>query len=39
MRPVRIALLITALGAAQAQAGMFDDDEARSQIADLKAKS
>ncbi len=39
MRPVRIALLIAALGAAQAQAGMFDDDEARRQIADLKAKS
>ena len=39
MRPVRIALLIAALGAAQAQAGMFDDDEARRQIADQKAKS
>ena len=34
MRPVRIALLIAALGAAQAQAGVFDDDEARRQIAD-----
>jgi len=39
MRPVRIALLIAALGAAQAQAGVFDDDEARRQIADLKAKT
>ena len=39
MRPVRIALLIAALGAMQAQAGVFDDDEARRQIADLKAKS
>ena len=29
MRPVRIALLIAALGAAQAQAGVFDDEEAR----------
>jgi septal ring factor EnvC (AmiA/AmiB activator) len=39
MRPVRIALLIAALGAVQAQAGVFDDDEARRQIADLKAKT
>lgn len=39
MRPVRIALLLAALGASQAQAGVFDDDEARRQIADLKAKS
>src|SRR5574343_150790 len=39
MRPVRIALLLSALGASQAQAGVFDDDEARRQIADLKAKS
>lgn len=39
MRPVRIALLIAALGAVQAQAGVFDDEEARRQIADLKAKS
>lgn len=39
MRLARIALLIATLGAAQAQAGMFDDDEARRQIADLKAKS
>ena len=27
MRPVRLALLIAALGAAQAQAGVFDDDD------------
>ena len=39
MRPVRIALLLAALGAAQAQAGVFDDDEARRQIADLRIKS
>lgn len=39
MRPVRIALLIAALGAAQAQAGVFDDDEARRQIADHRIKT
>ena len=39
MRPVRIALMIAALGAAQAQAGVFDDDEARRQIADLRSKN
>lgn len=39
MRLARIALLIATLGAAQAQAGMFDDDEARRQIKDLAAKS
>ena len=39
MRPVRIALLIAALGAAQAQAGVFDDDEARRQISDLRIKT
>lgn len=37
--PVRIALLITALGAAQAQAGVFDDDEARRMITDQKIKN
>ncbi len=36
MKPVRIALLIAALGATQAQAGVFDDEEARRQIADHK---
>uniref|UniRef100_Q478F4 Cell division coordinator CpoB n=1 Tax=Dechloromonas aromatica (strain RCB) TaxID=159087 RepID=Q478F4_DECAR len=39
MRPVRIALLIAALGAVQAHAGVFDDDEARRQVADLKIKT
>jgi TolA-binding protein len=39
MRPVRIALLIAALGASQAQAGVFDDEEARRQIADQKIKT
>jgi len=39
MRPVRIALLIAALGAVPAHAGVFDDDVARQQIADLKAKT
>src|SRR5574343_593072 len=39
MRPVRIALLIAAMGAVQAHAGVFDDDVARQQIADLKAKT
>jgi tol-pal system protein YbgF len=39
MRAVRIALLIAALGAAQAQAGMFDDEEARRQVNDLKIKT
>src|SRR5574343_785413 len=39
MRPVRIALLLAALGAAQAQAGVFDDDEARRQIADQRIKT
>jgi tol-pal system protein YbgF len=38
MRPVRIALLIAALGAVQAHAGVFDDDEARRQVTDLKIK-
>src|SRR5574343_921236 len=39
MRPVRIALLIAALGAAQAQAGVFDDDEARRQVSDIRIKT
>ena len=39
MRPVRIALLIAALGSVQAHAGVFDDDEARRQIIDLRVKS
>ena len=39
MRPVRIALLIAALGSVQAHAGVFDDDEARRQVIDLRVKS
>lgn len=39
MRPIRIALLIAALGVSQAQAGMFDDDEARRQLADHRIKT
>ena len=40
MRRARIALLIAALGAAaQAQAGMFDDEEARRLIKDLSIKN
>ena len=39
MRQVRIAFLIAALGAAQAHAGMFDDEEARRQVNDLKIKT
>lgn len=39
MHRLRLALLLAALGAGQAQAGLFSDDEARQQTADLKAKS
>lgn len=39
MRPVRIALLIAALGAVQAHAGVFDDEEARRQVTDLRIKT
>jgi tol-pal system protein YbgF len=40
MRQLRIAaLLIASLAATQAQAGMFDDEEARRQIADLRIKN
>jgi len=39
MRPVRIALLIATLGAMPAWAGLLDDDEARRQIADQRAKT
>jgi len=38
MRRLRLALLIAALGATQAQAGVFDDEEARRQIADQKIR-
>ena len=39
MRRLRLALLIAALGATQAQAGVFDDEEARRQIADQKVRT
>ena len=39
MRPVRIAFLIAALGAVQAHAGVFDDEEARRQVSDLRIKT
>jgi len=39
MRPARIALFIAILGASQAQAGMFDDEEARRQVSDLRIKT
>ncbi len=39
MKPVRIALLVAALGAVQAHAGVFDDEEARRQVTDLKIKT
>ncbi|MDP3538354.1 MAG: tol-pal system protein YbgF [Azonexus sp.] len=39
MRPARIALLIAVLGASSAQAGMFDDEEARRQVTDLRIKT
>lgn len=39
MRPARIALVIAVLGAAQARAGMFDDEEARRQIIDQRIKA
>lgn len=35
----RITLLVAALGAGQAQAGLFDDDEARRQLADFKSRT
>lgn len=39
MRLFQIALLLAALGSTQVRAGVFDDDEARRQIADLKIKT
>ena len=39
MQLARIALFIVTLGASHAQAGMFDDEEARRQITDLTIKS
>jgi tol-pal system protein YbgF len=39
MRPLRLTLLIAGLWAVHAKAGVFDDDEARRAIADLKIKT
>lgn len=39
MRYLRLALLIASLGAGQVQAGVFDDEEARRQIADQRIKT
>ncbi len=39
MRRARIVLLIAALGVSHAQAGLFDDDEARRQINDHRIKT
>ncbi len=39
MRLLRIALVLAGLGAMQAQAGVFDDDEARRQIVDQRIKA
>jgi len=39
MQPVRIALLLAALGSVSAQAGVFDDTEARRQVNDLSIKT
>jgi len=39
MRRLRLALILAALGAGQAQAGLFDDDEARRALADFKART
>lgn len=39
MRPLRIVLLLASLGAVQAHAGIFDDDEARRQLAEFRQKT
>ncbi|MDD2884756.1 MAG: tol-pal system protein YbgF [Dechloromonas sp.] len=39
MRRLPLVLLLAALGATQATAGVFDDEEARRQLVDLRAKS
>lgn len=39
MGRLRLALILAALGAGQAQAGLFDDEEARRQIADFRVKT
>jgi len=39
MRRLRLVLLIASLGATQAQAGIFDDEEARRQLVDFRIKT
>ncbi len=39
MRRLRLLFLIASLGAAQAQAGIFDDEEARRQLVDFRIKT
>lgn len=39
MRRLRLVLLIASLGATQAQAGIFDDEEARRQLTDFRIKT
>lgn len=39
LRPAILALLLATLGAQQAHAGLFDDDEARRQVSDLTIKT
>lgn len=39
LSPARLAFVLAALGASQAQAGLFDDEEARRQLADFKLKT
>ena len=39
MRRLTLVCLLAALGASQAHAGLFDDEEARRQIADIKART
>ena len=39
VRPAVFALLLATLGAQQAHAGLFDDDEARRQVSDLTIKT
>lgn len=39
MRRLRLVLLIASLGATQAQAGIFDDEEARRQLTDFRTKT
>ncbi len=39
MRRLHLAVMLTCLGASTAQAGLFDDDEARRRVEDLRLKS